>query len=142
MVTTTGTRLPRLNARRTSSGTTMPTLLPPVGSRTVRKVVMAKFLSDSGSLRCVDGVRLGIECLVAPQPLRSSALRRRSPAMSVPPAVGDDDVAGRCGDLVDQGQASGVVSRLEEPPTGPRHDRMDREGQPVEDPGVEELAHH
>src|SRR5919112_179068 len=59
MVTTTGTRLPRLNDRTTSSGTTIPTLLPPVGSRTVRKLVMARFSCRSGSLRCQDDVRLG-----------------------------------------------------------------------------------
>src|SRR5215207_3559615 len=44
MVTTTGTRLPRSNDKTISSGTTMPTLLPPVGSRTVRKVVMVGFV--------------------------------------------------------------------------------------------------
>src|SRR3954449_198019 len=97
MVTTTGTRLPRLNARRTSWGTTMPTLLPPVGSRTVRKVVMATFLLDPGEL-----------------------WSQRAPALSVSPAVRDDDIARRGGDLVDQGQAGGVAPRLEEPPTSLR----------------------
>jgi len=38
IVTTTGTRLPAPNDSTTSSGTTMPTLLPPVGARVVRKV--------------------------------------------------------------------------------------------------------
>src|SRR6478735_9184121 len=43
----TGTRLPRSKASTVASGTTMPTLLPPVASSTVRKVAMGPTLAAS-----------------------------------------------------------------------------------------------
>src|SRR5215217_5704282 len=54
MVTTTGTRFPRSKDSTTASGTTMPTLLPPVASRTVRKLVILGVSSRFRSLSWID----------------------------------------------------------------------------------------
>src|SRR5690606_29868451 len=63
IVTTTGTRLPRSKAVTTSSGTTMPTLLPPEAHSVVRKVCDVSAMPighhDAGELIAEDRVLAG-----------------------------------------------------------------------------------
>src|SRR5215213_3529775 len=109
MVTTTGTRLPRSNAATTSSGTTMPTLLPPLATSVVRKVCeVSPMLSRRSTSR---------EVIAHSQPTAVNLPHRCTPDPAVPehPYIDITHAAGAAGQAYRSSEVTPAAVELAAP---------------------------